>query len=743
VRDETWQADPERVRTASTRPDLGAELAGWTAGEAVPSRESGGRPSATGPPGTGAACQHLVDLLEPAHFVGRERDLAHLDGVRAAAPGTAGRTIVLSGPAGGGKTTLAVEWLRGHVDAFPDGQLYVDLCGHAPGREVEPQEALDGLLRVLGIRPVPSAPAERSRLWRSVTSTRRLVVMLDNVGHPRQIGPLLPGPGDSVAVVTSRGRLTGLAADGVVFHEIGPLEPAAAMRLLVRGMGFSGRRRAEREPAATRQVVSLSAGLPLNVCLASARMASSPFQSMSTLAGTLTREGTEPTEDSSAPYATWSLLDASYRTLSQDEALAYCCLGLSPVQEFDETVVAAACDIPLSDAARRLDVLVGMHLVQGAGGGRYRFHDVVLPHARRRAELECSPIARRKAVRRVLDLYLEVATTAETLLCPGRRILRRDYEGRHVTAPFADSTGAERWLDHGLSHLMALLRAADGGGWHAMVWQLVDAMWPAFLRLRPQDLWPDAHHLGLAAARRAGHRDGVSRMLTSGGVGLRNAGQLEESAAWFGTALAMAKEDRDLWAEAQALDGIGVARLLGGRLTDARGHLDRALTLRERIGYKRGAALTMINLGNAAREEGRHAEAADLFQHAYDALMDEGDLYDAARAQAFLGRAHADLGRTAEAERQLLLAQHRFHGLEAAPWEARVWEMLGEIAEWHDDTAAARRHYQCSYGLYERMSPDDADRLAWRLSRLSGKGSGSGRGDGSGGQPGGSRPRSP
>ncbi|WP_406486380.1 hypothetical protein [Streptomyces phaeochromogenes] len=39
----------------------------------------------------------------------------------------------VSGTAGVGKTALAVHWARTAQEAFPDGQLYVNLRGFAPG----------------------------------------------------------------------------------------------------------------------------------------------------------------------------------------------------------------------------------------------------------------------------------------------------------------------------------------------------------------------------------------------------------------------------------------------------------------------------------------------------------------------------------------------------------------------------------------------------------------------------------
>ena len=66
---------------------------------------------------------------------------------------------VIDGPAGIGKTALALHWAHSVRDYFPDGQLYVNLRGFDPaGRPLTSAEALQVLLEGLGVSPDGTAP---------------------------------------------------------------------------------------------------------------------------------------------------------------------------------------------------------------------------------------------------------------------------------------------------------------------------------------------------------------------------------------------------------------------------------------------------------------------------------------------------------------------------------------------------------------------------------------------------------
>src|SRR6202035_1783325 len=85
-----------------------------------------------GGPGWAAGPARPVPRQLPAvatAFTGRAGELAALTSLLDRAGGQAVPIGVIGGPAGAGKTTLAVRWAHQVAGRFPDGQLYVNLGG--------------------------------------------------------------------------------------------------------------------------------------------------------------------------------------------------------------------------------------------------------------------------------------------------------------------------------------------------------------------------------------------------------------------------------------------------------------------------------------------------------------------------------------------------------------------------------------------------------------------------------------
>jgi DNA-binding SARP family transcriptional activator len=90
--------------------------------------------------------------------------------------------VALHGPAGVGKSVLALRAAWELTPRYPGGQLYLDMCGSSPGlTPMALGEALGSLLRALGARTVAGSVAEDLASLSTSLAKRRAVVVLDNV----------------------------------------------------------------------------------------------------------------------------------------------------------------------------------------------------------------------------------------------------------------------------------------------------------------------------------------------------------------------------------------------------------------------------------------------------------------------------------------------------------------------------------------------------------------------------------
>ena len=127
----------------------------------------------------------------------------------------------------------------------------------------------------------------------------------------------------------------------------------------------------------------------------------------------------------------------------------------------------------------------------------------------------------------------------------------------------------------------------------------------------------------------------------------------EESASAveaFERALAVARDIGDHFAETQALQGLGVAKLRQGELGQARNTLQRALELAGRTGERLAGARALLGLAEIANSSGDPAQAVLHARQASSAFREMGTSLDEARALALLSEAHAAVGDAAAAE---------------------------------------------------------------------------------------------
>ncbi|MEU7371078.1 BTAD domain-containing putative transcriptional regulator [Streptomyces hygroscopicus] len=379
----------EILRAAPTAdgPQGGPESGGQPGVQQAPSAPSH-QPSAAA-----SAPAPVPELLPrpPAGFHGRVAELAELSrlalGTDAAGQGGAaggsggypqeGGIALLTGPAGVGKTGLAVHWGHAHATAFPDGRLFADLRGFSGGEAAVPAEVLREFLLALGTpaEQIPTSPEAASALYRSLTARRRLLVVLDNAGSSAQVRPLLPGGPHCATLVTSRSRLDGLiatdAARPVRLHALGPEDGVGLLGTLL------GPARVAEDPEAARELVALCDGLPLALRAASAQLVARPRWRLARLATALRDERRRLALLSAEDTGVAAALRNSVARLSADDAQLLRALGAGFAREVNTAEAAALSGADPELIQDSLDRLAEMHLLDEEATNRYVMSDLV------------------------------------------------------------------------------------------------------------------------------------------------------------------------------------------------------------------------------------------------------------------------------------------------------------------------------------------------------------------------------
>jgi hypothetical protein len=333
---------------------------------------------------------------------------------------TAATVVVIDGMAGVGKSALAVHWAHRVADRFPDGLLYVDLRGHsAAGQPVTAASALTRLLRAVepGAQLTPAATEdELVARYRSAMAGRRVLVLLDDARSAEQVRPLLPNRPGSLAVVTGRHRLSGLAAvDDARLFTLGPLSRGEAVGLLKRILATdpggcddpsephspsAPRAKPARDlppaPADPVDARTVAAGelasrcgyLPLALRIAAARV-DAFREGVDEVTARMKAGGRiEALRIPDDPRATLrTAFDLSYRDLDAAERRLFTRLaGLAG--DFDACTAASANDAEVPHTRRLLDRLAAAHLVERCAHGRFRLHDLLREYAAERAAAE-------------------------------------------------------------------------------------------------------------------------------------------------------------------------------------------------------------------------------------------------------------------------------------------------------------------------------------------------------------------
>lgn len=577
------------------------------------------------------------------HFTGRADALSRLDA--AVQPDAGHRFAVVSGQAGIGKTALAVDWAHRVASRFTAGQLVIDLRGHDPDAALSPAEALGHLVRGLGVTAnrVPVQLEDLQTLYRSLTSGKPILVVLDNAGSVDQVLPLVPSTDTGFLLITSRQRLAALAAyHAVTFIPLDALATDDAKTLLRK---VAGADRVDREPEAAQTIAGLCGGLPLALRIAAARLVAEPEKPLGQLAGDLAAGNA--LDELSVPGDTRSVrtvFASAYRALQPATAKLFRRLGWHPGSSFDAHVAAAITGMEVGEARAGLAGLAAEHLIVPEGE-RYRFHDLLRLYATECARRDEPAPAQEEIVARLLDWYLAMSHAANLVIGPARNRVTPTLVHVPSQLPFGGRHDEIlSYLDGEHGNMTPIVRYAAEHGHDVAAWQLTYLL-TGFFEYR--GYWADRLELcrlGLAAAERLGDAFAAGLMLSTLGVACVELHRFHDALEHLRLAFDRMESVGDKRGQGVALNNMAVACIGLRRFAEAVEAADQALVLHRAQGHTVGTALALNNLGYSYAELGRFevalphlAEALEIGRQLTNPRLEAGVLNT-------LGEVHLEAG---------------------------------------------------------------------------------------------------
>ena len=539
-------------------------------------------------------------VSDPTPLIGREREL---EAIRAASLGESVRLLTLTGPAGIGKTRLAIAAARTVEQAFPDGVWFVDLTPlHDPGGI----EAAIGQALKLGEASLSAAQQVAAYM-----KDRHLLLVLDNFEHllplaAARVAALLAGAPRVKVLVTSREPLKlhlehRLVVTGLALPDLGTVDPGLIIQAPAVALFLAHARRIQPElaltPADTRTLAALLhrlEGIPLAIRIAAVHShVLSPAAMLGRLRGQ-TLLSTEEWRDAPARHLTLRhAIEWSYDLLGATEQAAFRQLG---VFVGGWTLEAAEAIIQDREGARpawaTLSLLVDKSLVQteavASGDRRYRLLEPIREYALERLQESSELDAARN---RHAEYYLALAEREPTPWGPGEMAWVR-----RLDAEYEDVRAALRWAaERGGGDVSMRLAAALADYW----------AWRSYLREGRRWL-AEARTLGFDARPKL-----RARVLLGEGILLTLLGEHQEAQVLLQDALVLAESIGEAALTARILSRLGRLAVVRGDAKAARRLLERSVAESEAADpVVRAFALVKLALAFELVEDRERADAA-------------------------------------------------------------------------------------------------------------------------------------
>jgi predicted ATPase/DNA-binding CsgD family transcriptional regulator/transcriptional regulator with XRE-family HTH domain len=584
---------------AAGRPEYGSPIpvAAGARPESAPAHPS------TPLPAIGSLA-HAVMGLQEGPLLGRTKDL---DVVRQVVLGGTARLITLVGPAGVGKTSLALEVGRAVISHFAEGTIFVDLTTVR-----DPDKVLMVVGQSLGFKDLESSILHE-RL-QSYLAERELLLLLDNVEHVlapvQELAELLLAAPRLTLLATSREPLH--LRSEQVFHvaplalpDLDTLLPLEEVAQIPSVALFLRRAQAinpdfaldENNAQAVAELVVRLDGLPLAIELAAARTSLlSPQMILERLGQRLSLLRWQAHDLPERQQTLRSAVAWSYELLSPEEQAFFRHLGIFAASFSFHSAEAMAEPLAI-DGLEGLASLVDKSLVQVQSRDREDVRYVLLESMRdfaRERLVEAGELE--EAERRRAISYVDRAEQAELELTGPKQ----GVWFKRIEWGLGDVRAALRWLlDHDEGERALRLATALGYFWEVRGYTAEGRRWLEETLARAPEADPGLRARGLSWL---------------GFLLIWSADEPDYPKAILSEALELARSVQDRETIARSLMHLGVLDHLIEKWDQSRRELDEAMTYWRDLGNTWGIASTLLYYGGIELRQEHYQEATRLLE---------------------------------------------------------------------------------------------------------------------------------
>lgn len=653
--------------------------------------------------------------LPSSPFINRRNELSRFESILADDHDHGGpRLIAVEGEDDIGKTDLVGRWASQAHDRFPDGSVYCDLSDHARNGAVDLVAVLGAMMRSLGTAESfwPSDLAGRANHWRSLTSGKRLLVVLDNMDNPAWLPSLKPGSSESTLVMISRFNTEALLAEGAELVEVPPLNTDHGVELL---SWFYGKDRTAVEVETARALVSVCGGSPAAMRRIGGRLRRAPGLKLSQIFQE-TSAAMHGSHSAAAEAAKQTLQD-----MSDDVRELFRTLSCHPGSEFSTDLAEAMHNG--SNARESLQQLESAQLLVSRPGDRWRIPALGLPYS------SGSSDRRDRALRRMTDWYQSAARCADMLVMDAQRL--RVSQVNLNPAPFAIPLASPRagldWLQMELANLLAIQEHAANRGWDQDVVSIEESLWALYINRKHPGDWGDSSQRAVAAAQRLGDIAAQSRMHAQRGrylseqsdscTGPAKQEQRDAALTEMHHARELARSIPHQRLEASAIEFAGRVHTKQGEHDKAIASYEFAIRVNKELAVARAVALNQHHLGAEYISTGEYNMALPLLVESLDGFTRLGSNRNRARVLIDLGTLYGSTGGLVESMKAFDDAVDQLAATGSDFYLAKAHEVRGDTLAAHGLLHKAQPSWQAALTIHENNHSTEAQRLLRKVTQ--------------------------